>query len=187
MTDAQRLETDVWHPSVQQAAFRQVMQAYARPGMVQRLPADAQMLALATLLDGATSLADPDRLLGELETARLETRNAAPEVAQFVLVRGNRPPAFQPAIGTLESPDHGATVLLVVESLGDGQPLRLSGPGVDGVLETAVGGLDPAWLEAREVWNAAFPLGVEMLLLAQNDILALPRTTRIEGFQTWVM
>lgn len=183
----QEMVPGVWHPATQQSAFRQIMQAFAQPGDIQQLCEDAQLLTLASLLDGAVTLADPEKLVLPLDLARLETRMVMPERAKFVLLHGAQPPAFTPLLGTLESPEQGATLLLVIEALGSGQPLRLSGPGIAGVREVAISGLHPAWLLAREDWNAAFPLGVDMLLLTKNKLMALPRTTRIEGFQSWDM
>lgn len=173
----------IWRAEVQQHAFRQIMNAFSRPGEIQSLQHDALVLTLATVLDAATTLADCDGLVSALDLARLETGTALPECAQFVLAKGEIKPGFSPSLGTLESPEGGATVLLKVAALDQGKKLRLTGPGIDGVNEIAVQGLHPAWMAARQEWNAAFPLGVDVLLLAGTHIVALPRTTRIEEIQ----
>lgn len=171
----------VWQPHTQQQAYRQLIQAFANPGQIETLSDDALLLTLATLLDGATSLADVHGLISALDQTRLETVTAAPEVAHFVLADGAQAPAFTPSLGTLESPEGGATLLLAITSVNEGNAYTLSGPGVDGVRNIALQGLNPAWLESRESWNAAFPMGVDILLLAGRKMLALPRTTSIKG------
>lgn len=171
----------VWQPDTQQHAYRQLMQAFANPGQLETLSDEAALLTLATLLDGATSLADVHGLISTLDWARLETVSAIAETAHFVLADGAQAPTFTPGIGTLESPEEGATLLLSVASLNSGSSYTLSGPGVDGSRNVAVRGLNPAWLASRESWNAAFPMGVDIVLLAGKQVMALPRTTRIIG------
>jgi alpha-D-ribose 1-methylphosphonate 5-triphosphate synthase subunit PhnH len=170
----------VWQAETQQRAFRQIMNAFARPGVIEVLEGEALLLTLATLLDGATTLADFDGLLSEHDLARLEVGAATAEQARFVLTNGKVAPAFAPALGTLESPDMGATIILKIQALGSGNRLKLTGPGIDGACEVAVEGLHPAWLAAHQEWNSAFPLGVDMLLVAEHQVMALPRITRIE-------
>lgn len=175
----------IWQADTQQRAFRQIMNAFARPGVIETLEGeflegDGMLLTLATLLDGATTLADVDGLLSEHDLARLEVSAATSEQARFVLTHGKVAPAFMPSLGTLESPDMGATIILKIQEIGSGNRLKLTGPGVDGVCEVAVNGLHPAWLAAHQEWNSAFPLGVDFLLVAEHQVMALPRTTRIE-------
>lgn len=171
----------VWQPDTQQQAYRQLMQAFANPGQLETLSDESTLLTLATLLDGATSLADVHGLISPLDRVRLETVNEIPDTAHFVLADGAQAPAFTPSLGTLESPEGGATLLLAVAALHHGATYTLSGPGVDGSRNVAVQGLNPAWLASRESWNAAFPMGVDILLLAGKQVMALPRTTRIIG------
>lgn len=170
----------IWQADTQQRAFRQIMNSFSRPGVVETLETEAMLLTLATLLDGATSFADLDGLVSEHDLARLEATAVKVEQARFVLTHGEVAPAFQPSFGTLESPDMGATIMLKVQEIGHGNKLKLSGPGVDGICEVTVEGLHPAWIAAHQDWNSAFPLGVDFLLVAGHQVMALPRTTRIE-------
>ncbi|MDP1541279.1 MAG: phosphonate C-P lyase system protein PhnH [Methylotenera sp.] len=175
----------IWQADTQQRAFRKIMNAFARPGAIEILEGEtlesgALLLTLATLLDGATTLADFDGMLSEHDMARLEVATVAAEQARFVLTHGEAAPAFTPSLGTLESPDMGATILLKIQAIGSGHRLKLTGPGVDGACEVAVNGLHPAWIAAHQNWNSAFPLGVDFLLVAEHQVMALPRTTRIE-------
>lgn len=170
----------IWQADTQQRTFRQIMNSFARPGVIETLEGEAMLLTLATLLDGATSLADLDGLVSAPDLARLEATAAKAEQARFVLTHGETAPAFKPSFGTLASPDMGATILLKIQAIGHGNKLILSGPGIDGTCEVAVAGLHPAWLAAHLEWNSAFPLGVDMLLVAGLQVMALPRTTRIQ-------
>lgn len=178
---------NVWDATVQQAAFRELAQAFSHPGKIHVLSHPALSLVPATLLDGATSFSDAGSLLSELDLARLETMLVPPSAAHFVLADGATGPDFSPVLGTLESPELGATLLLLVQSLREGKGLLLSGPGIASQREIHVRGLDPAWLAARADWNAAFPLGVDILLLAGHEVMALPRTTQIKGIESWAM
>lgn len=173
---------DIWHPATQQRIFRRLMIAFAYPGRVQPLCAesrDALRAVLATLVDAEVGLADPKGLVAVDDWHRLEARRAAPEQANFIVACGDATPDFQPALGTLESPELGATLVLRVAALGHGKALHLSGPGIHGESVLEVGGLNAAWLSRRETWNGAFPVGVDMILVDDCRAAALPRTTRI--------
>jgi len=61
-----------------------------------------------------------------------------------------------------------------------GMRLKLTGPGIKEVTYVNVDGLNPAWIESRNEWVSAFPLGVEMILSDANQFVALPRSTRID-------
>lgn len=180
---------DIWQPLVQQRVFRRLMEAAAFPGRIVAIAedndaTDALTAVLATLLDGEVSLADPEGLVAGENWPRLETRAAAPEQADFILAQGARALGVEPRLGSLESPERSATLILRVAALGHGAAYGLSGPGVNGeddrrASELRVTGLDPAWLAAREGWVSAFPLGVDFILVDAGRAAALPRTTRI--------
>lgn len=178
-----------WMPDAQQQAFRAVLDGFARPGTP--VPAQqhgAVLMFLSAVLDESVSLADPLGLVGT-DARRLLLAPTAPATqARFVLLDGRRTPdaGFQPALGTLESPELGATLVLSVDALSDAPSpadaavvLQLQGPGVPGARLLAVTGLHHEWLERRAAWVAAYPLGVDIVLAASNALVALPRTTRI--------
>lgn len=174
---------DVWQPALQQRVFRRLLDCFAYPGRIapsgdtDRAPL---VTVLATLLDGETSLADPHRLIAAADWPKLQARPDSADSAAFVVADGTRAPDFSPQLGTLESPERGATVVLTVTALGEGQRLRLSGAGIDGHTELAVSGWHPGWIGARADWVAAFPLGVDIVLCDGARFTALPRTTHIE-------
>lgn len=178
-----------WMPDAQQQAFRAVLDGFARPGtLVPAQQPSAVLMFLSAVLDESVSLADPLGLVGT-DARRLLLAPTAPEAqARFVLLDGRRPPdaGFQPTLGTLESPELSATLVLTVDALSDASTsadaavaLQLQGPGVPGTRVLAVSGLHPDWLARRAAWVGAYPMGVDIVLAAPDAMVALPRTTRI--------
>lgn len=175
----------LWRADVQQRIFRELVEAFSRPGEVRDLTrwidgASALRAVLATLMDGEVTLADPHRLIAAPDWPLLQVRPSAPEAARYVAADGRRAPDFHPALGSLESPEFGATVLIAVARLGEGSLImNLEGPGVNGRRELRVEGLRADWLLRRADWVSDFPLGVDLLVCDAERIVALPRTTRI--------
>src|SRR3981081_3993663 len=179
-----------------QSTFRSVMDAMARPGSVQRIVAAAGTPAAMmrgtaaialTLFDHDTPLwLDP--LMSETSevTKWLKFHAGAPVIADssvcsFALVSDPRtlPGLDRFAFGSNEYPDRSTTLILQVESLTQGRSLELRGPGIDGtaVLQAAI---EPADLFERLAVNAAlFPLGIDVVLVHDDTIVAIPRTTRL--------
>lgn len=175
----------IWRADVQQRIFRQLLEAFSRPGAVCDLStpantASARRAALACLMDSETSLADPHGLVFDRDWPLLQAARTSVEEAPYVVADGRRTPSFVPALGSLESPEFGATLLLEIDSVGEGaMALKLTGPGVDGERELRLSGLHVEWLSRRSDWNRAFPLGVDILLADATNVAALPRTTRV--------
>lgn len=178
--------SDIWQPGMQQKIFRGLLEAYSYPGRIAVCAdhsASAWLAVLAALVDGETTLADPQQLLSAAWWPKLEARSASPEQAAYILLDGNCAPDLNPRLGTLEAPEAGATLLLRVGSLHGGMggelSLCLSGPGIRQQAVLGVSGLHPAWISARNDWVANFPLGIELVLCDENRFMALPRTTQI--------
>ena len=173
---------NVWQAHTQQRLFRRLLEAFAYPGRqfdATDSGTTARLAILATLLDGEVNLADPHRLIVPEDRLRLMASAAAPEQARFVVADATRAPDFTPALGSLESPEFGATLLLEVEQLGAGSPLLLNGPGIASQKRLAVQGLHPDWIAQRADWVSAYPLGVDIILCDATHFAALPRTTQI--------
>jgi alpha-D-ribose 1-methylphosphonate 5-triphosphate synthase subunit PhnH len=181
-----------------QTTFRSVMDAMARPGSVQRvtvavgtpphLMRGTAAIAL-TLLDHDTAIwLDP--LLAETAevTKWLRFHSGAPviadpSVADFALVsEASALPALDRfSFGSNEYPDRSTTLVLQVESLARGLPYQLRGPGIDGSAMLHAN-IRPADLFERLAINAAlFPRGIDVVLVADDMIVAIPRTTRCVG------
>jgi alpha-D-ribose 1-methylphosphonate 5-triphosphate synthase subunit PhnH len=179
-----------------QTTFRSVMDAMARPGSVQRIMAmtgsPAPMMrgtaAIAlTLFDHDTPLWLDTRMSDTADIAKwLRFHTGAPVVSEssicsFALVGDARalPALDRFAFGSNEYPDRSTTLILQVESLTLGRTFELCGPGIDGtaVLRAAV---EPADLFDRLAVNAElFPRGIDVVLVADDAVVAIPRTTRV--------
>lgn len=169
----------------QQRVFRRLLTAMARPGMALDFSdlldsAPVYQAVLATLVDGTVLLSDPNGLLDARCWQFLQAVACAPEKAAYIIADGGSRPDFEPRLGTLESPEFGATIILTVPRLGSGsQCLTCSGPGIEKTQDLCMNGLHPQWLLQRKRWNAYFPLGVDFLFADACRIAALPRTARL--------
>lgn len=172
---------------VQQQVFRALLTAQSFPGRVQHLSMIEQHQAfravLAALLDGEVGLCDVNSLLSEeKDWAFLEASCKAADSADFILAKGGQLSHIHPKIGSLSSPELSATLVLVVDSLTQGAVYQLTGPGIETQQSMQVQGLDRQWLVQRDEWNAAFPMGIDILLTdAEQNLVALPRTINIKA------
>lgn len=178
-----------------QRAFRGIMKAFAEPGTIVDLaglveappslpPAAAALLA--TLADGDAAVfldgSDANGLAASWIAFQTGASIAEARAAAFVVL----PPGSGPAgwsrfsIGTDAYPDRSATLLLPVEALDGGSPLVLSGPGIEAKRVVAPRGLPAGFLSARAANRALFPRGHDLVLVARDALMALPRSTRIE-------
>lgn len=176
----------IWRPETHQTLFRRILDVTARPGQIADLGdlldgRAAALAALATFCDNTQTLADLTGRLNPTDLAFLDVATTAPEQAGFLLANGAEAPDFTPRLGTLDAPEGGATIVIVVESLTDGATVRLTGPGIKGDALLAPRGLVPGWLAMRALWCADFPMGVDMVLADPCRVAVLPRTTKIKG------
>jgi alpha-D-ribose 1-methylphosphonate 5-triphosphate synthase subunit PhnH len=179
-----------------QSTFRAVMEAMARPGSVQRVGAAAgtpstlmhatSALAL-TLFDHDTAIwLDPGLAATSDVAAWLKFHTGAPIVddpasAGFALVAegASLPDLERFALGSSEYPDRSTTVILQVESLTEGRSYELRGPGIDGAVSLKAS-IAPDDLFGRLAINARlFPRGIDAILVHDDSIVAIPRTTRL--------
>jgi alpha-D-ribose 1-methylphosphonate 5-triphosphate synthase subunit PhnH len=140
-----------------------------------------------TLFDHDTPLWLDPQMAGTSDVAKwLKFHTGAPVIADpsicsFALIGEARalPALDHFAFGSNEYPDRSTTLVLQVESLTRGPTLELRGPGIDGtaVVQAAV---QPADLFERLAINAAlFPRGIDVVLVHDDAIVAVPRTTRL--------
>ncbi|MBR0671148.1 phosphonate C-P lyase system protein PhnH [Roseomonas soli] len=173
-----------------QATFRAVLEAVSRPGRIQRAggalnpPAPLNQAAAAVLL----TLADADTPLwldgGSAAEAWLRFHCGAPVVAQpgaaaFALATGMPPALAALAQGTEEEPQGGATLVLQVSDLAEGEGWHLTGPGIEHEHRLRVTGAPEGFLSAWVANRAGFPCGVDVVLCAGDRLTALPRTVMI--------
>ena len=187
--DADALSGGFAEAPIQSArAFREVLEAMARPGTIRRVtgaapPAPlsgAAGVVLLTLCDGTTPL----HLAGSVDRPSLRDWVAfhigaplvAAEDAAFALGRWeDLQPVTRFRIGQPDYPDRSATLIVEVDRLTNHGP-SLTGPGI----ETAT------WLNLPETAafranRALFPLGFDTIFTAGDRIAGLPRSTRVEA------
>ena len=181
-----------------QSTFRSVMEAMARPGSVQRIIAAAGMPAgmmpgtaaiALTLFDHDTPLWLDARLSATPDVAKwLKFHTSVPVVSEpsvcaFALIgdAAALPALDRFSFGSNEYPDRSTTLVLQVESLTEGPAFELRGPGIDGVADLRAM-IRPPDLFAQLAINATlFPRGIDVVLVAGDAIVAIPRTTRLAG------
>ena len=179
-----------------QSTFRSVMGAMARPGTVQHIVAAAG--TPAAMMRGSAAIAltlfDHDTPIW-LDAAMSETPDvskwlkfhtsapviADPSIASFALIGDpkNLAALDRFAFGSNEYPDRSTTLILQVESLTQGATFELRGPGIDGSA-TLRASIEPRDLFERLAVNVAlFPRGIDVVLVHDDAIVAIPRTTRL--------
>jgi len=179
-----------------QRGFKAVMDALARPGTIQHLPGEAAPPALLPrgLAEIALTLCDHDSpiwldpiLAAEPVVADwLAFHTGAPRVATpgaadfaFVIAEKHLPKLSEFAVGTDEYPDRSATICLAVTALAGGPDLTLRGPGIKDRAIVSPLGLPGDFLAQWADNRALFPRGIDLLLVAPEGLIGLPRSTRI--------
>ena len=178
-----------------QAAFRGVLDALSTPGRVVALSAPpavpvplmpATVALCLTLVDHDTPLWR-DGPAGAAD-AFLRFHCGCPIVgaaaeAQFAVVTdaAAMPPLHAFAPGEDLHPDRSATLFVQVAGFDDGRPFRLSGPGVRDTATLRVAGLPDGFVAGWADNAALYPLGVDVVLVAGDRVVGLPRTVRMEG------
>ena len=179
-----------------QSTFRSVMDAMARPGSVQRVTANAGVptgvmrgsAAIAlTLFDHDTPIWLDTVMSTTPDVARwLKFHTSAPviadsSIANFALIgdAANLPPFERFAFGSNEYPDRSTTLILQVDSLTQGPTFELKGPGIDGtaLLQAMIRPRD--LFERLTINETLFPRGIDVVLVHDDAIVAVPRTTRL--------
>lgn len=189
--------------SEQQQLFRHILAAMSYPGRVQTVDDSGGVTGSAhdllrgvivTLVDRQVTLADPHSLVADDLWSWLGQSPAPADAAQYIVADPARTPEFSPQVGTLESPEYGATIIMPVtslEGLDQAQPqpsdtdvLYVSGPSRKNprVRGFRVSPCHASWLSKRQQWqeeDASFPLGTDWLLVSPDSIVAVPRSCQL--------
>lgn len=173
-----------------QGCFRAVLDAMARPGRIReagvgltppRPLAPASAAVLLTLVDHDTPLwLDPDAAASRewISFHCGAPLAAGPEACAFALALSLPDLASLPA-GSHEAPEHSATMILQIRAFGGGRRLRLEGPGMREPNVLAIDGLPAEFAGAWQQNRARFPLGVDIILCAETQLAALPRSVTV--------
>ena len=169
-------------------AFREILEAMARPGTIRRVagaqpPAPlspAAGVALLVLTDPTTRLHLAGRAdcpaVRDWVAFHISAPLAVAEDADFALgTWDDLHPVTRFRIGQPDYPDRSATLIVECDHLVNHGP-ALTGPGI----ETAT------WLNLPETAafranRALFPLGFDTIFTAGDRIAGLPRSTRVEA------
>jgi len=178
-----------------QYSFRRILKALSEPGSVVTLPSmpgfgklgSASACVLLTLIDKDTPLwispqLDDDVLRQNLRfhTGALLTED--PSSVSFALAQGSLDSATLLAFpcGDEMSPELATSVIVQLESLEGGTPLRLLGPGIEHP-RVICPQLPQAVTEYLLNRPHRFPLGLDFMFTCGEQLLALPRTIRVEA------
>lgn len=176
-----------------QSVFRSVLDAMSRPGSISTLSVlpgvpkglnPAQAAFLVALADADTPIWFADPIVEAVDFLRFHCGcpiTEDPMAATFAVL--SDPSQLLPLDrfheGEEAYPDRSATLLLAVPSLSGGVPLVATGPGVNGTANLAPRGLPDGFLAAMAENRAAYPCGIDLLLMTQDRMIGLPRTTRL--------
>ena len=179
-----------------QSTFRSVMDAMAHPSGVQRIAATAG--TPAALMRGTAAIAltlfdhdTPvwlDAWMSETSDVAkwLKFHTSAPIIADssissFALIGDpkNLLALDRFAFGSNEYPDRSTTLILQVESLTDGPVVELQGPGIDGTAGLRASLQSRDLFEQLAINTTLFPRGVDVVLVHDDSIVAIPRTARL--------
>lgn len=178
-----------------QAAFRTLLDALSQPGQVWRMlstrepalglaPATAELCLC--VLDRSTALwidpeLDSDAIGAFLRfhTGCETTRD--PAAADFAILRRCQHPTILSAFsaGTPEFPDRSCTVFIQADGLANDTGVPLQGPGIENTQRLTVGGAGPAFWSFVKQNNERYPLGIDIVFIAGDEIAGLPRSTRV--------
>lgn len=169
-------------------AFREILEAMARPGTLHQVAgahppqplSTAAGAVLLTLCDSTTPLF----LAGDADCQKVRDWIAfhigaplvAAEAAAFALgTWDDLQPVSRFSIGLPDYPDRSVTLIVELDRLTNHGP-ALTGPGIETV----------TWLNLPETAafranRALFPLGFDTIFTSGERLAALPRTTRVEA------
>jgi alpha-D-ribose 1-methylphosphonate 5-triphosphate synthase subunit PhnH len=85
------------------------------------------------------------------------------------------------ALGSVEYPDRSTTLIMEVGAIAADTGLALRGPGIDGHADIRIEGVRPEFWAARASLAPRFPLGLDLFMTCGERLIALPRTTVVEG------
>ena len=194
LATASSSESIVDNVAENQATFRAVMDAMARPGEIKTLrniEAPAPLMAgtaaiIRSLADYETSVWLDAMLAAEPAVAawiRFQTGAPVvtdPQQAAFALVgNGHELPDFAAfSSGSADYPDRSVTLVVQIARF-SGSAFCLAGPGIQAERSLAAEPLPDDFVERWANNRALFPRGIDLLLVADGRVAALPRTAGV--------
>jgi alpha-D-ribose 1-methylphosphonate 5-triphosphate synthase subunit PhnH len=173
-----------------QACFRAVLDAMSRPGSRHQVGAGltppasldpATAAVLLTLIDRETPLWLAPGLAAATDWIAFHcgaTSCADPAAAGFV-VTTNLPDLAGLAAGSDDAPENSATIIVQIAGFDHGQTLHLAGPGLREPVALTAAGLPDDFATQWAANHALYPRGIDLILCAGHDLVALPRSVAI--------
>jgi alpha-D-ribose 1-methylphosphonate 5-triphosphate synthase subunit PhnH len=177
-----------------QRAFRAVLDALSHPTRSYPLAGPATppaalgrgLAAVAlTLLDEQCTVWLGGALTHDPEVAswlafHTGARRAKSMTAGFVIAGPDGlPPLASLALGTDEAPHLSATVVLDIRGCAGAARFTAQGPGIDGNATLAAPWASVGFADGWRRNTELFPRGVDLLLVDEDTVAAVPRTTRL--------
>lgn len=164
--------------------FRSLLQALSRPGTehpLYPLYGSVVMAAASLLLYAEVSFFEDAAVDWKLIQALTGSLRSGAEEADYLFFDD---PSLQglrwARTGESRNPESGATLLFRCQDLQAGSRVQLSGPGIDGSLETILP-VSRSFLDLRAVKNRHFPTGVDCFFLSdKKEVLGIPRSTVVK-------
>ena len=82
-------------------------------------------------------------------------------------------------MGSEEYPDLGATLIIQIEKILTKGPLVLTGPGIKESVCLGLRDVPPSFWHMRGKLQRYFPRGIDLIFVADAEMVALPRTTTV--------
>jgi alpha-D-ribose 1-methylphosphonate 5-triphosphate synthase subunit PhnH len=176
-----------------QRNFRELLQAMARPVAPRVVPVPAPapapilpatMAVLLTLCDADTALwlqQPNDEVVTHLRFHAGVRLVQEPADADFALITepSSMPPLTMFARGDLRYPDRSASLIVQVDGFLDNAGRRFAGPGIRDVEQLLIEGLPADFWRQRAAMSTLLPLGVDLIFISGERMVALPRTTQV--------
>lgn len=160
--------------------FEALMWALSRPGEVRELPDPGLMPLVEALIDiecvGFGDTAALRQAVVETGAAVAGEIGTADHVFLERLPEDLVPLSFINC-GSALYPDDGATVAIGA-GIGQGQRLRLSGPGIEGVREVSLALPEGFWRLREEL--CLYPEGFDLFVVEARAVVGIPRSTKVE-------
>lgn len=178
-----------------QFSFRRILKAISEPGTCVKLPAvpgfgalgSASACVLLTLIDNDTPLWISASLNDDILRNNLRFHTGAvltedPSSVSFALADSGLDSATLLAFpcGDEMSPELATSVIVQLNGLSGGPALRLTGPGIESerVITPQLPDAVRQYLLNRQ---HRFPLGLDFMFTCGDELIAVPRTTRVEA------
>jgi len=179
-----------------QAVFRAVLSAFSRPGRISMVstgiePPRPLQVATAAIALSLFDLSTPywiDPSVGSIPVTEYigfhsgaRTTGNLTEASFAILGADGDTDCWDSfAIGTPDYPDRSTTIIIQVYDFQEVGPIRLTGPGIEHEHRVAVDGVPSGFWPTLQKNAQRYPLGTDTVLVAQNRLLCLPRTTKVE-------